>query len=195
MYHVGKSFLIVGQGMTQCLTSARQVCIATWCRHALEGLARPKTGNGSHFLGHVGQILSQQNKLSQVFRHCRSLHIGTSTRPVPANRSHGHVPKLIMCHILETSNTRITSLHTTAVPLGHYCAEGIVIKCSSSFPLCSLDRGLYQLFCDCLSLSVTHTETNRNRKKPKEVKENIFKKHCFPETFRQWQLKWVAQPA
>ena len=47
MYHMGISFLIVGQGMTRCLTSARQVYIATWLRHTLEGLARPKTGNDS----------------------------------------------------------------------------------------------------------------------------------------------------
>lgn len=38
-------------------------------------------------LGHKGQILSQQTKTAKLFRHCRSLHIGTPIKVVPATRS------------------------------------------------------------------------------------------------------------
>lgn len=97
------------------------------------------------FLSHMGQILSQQTRASQLFKHCQSLQIGTSIKPVHANRAYGHVPRLITCKILETSKARITNLSRTAISIGHFCGERTEIKFFFSFPLCLLDRGLLDI--------------------------------------------------
>lgn len=99
-------------------------------------------------LSHRGPILCQQTRISKPFRYCWSLQMGTPIKTVPANRSVWTHSQVNYERILETTKTRITSLHRRANPIGHFCEKGIEIKCSFSF--CLLDRGLYHIFYDFL---------------------------------------------
>lgn len=84
-----------------------------------------------------------------------------------------------MCRILETSNTRITSLCSTAIPIGHFCAEGIEIKC----PFLSLyvywTEGSIR-YSVAVCLCVTDGVTNRNTD-PKRSKNIFFKNTVSPK--------------
>lgn len=108
-----------------------------------QALVRPERGKGPYPSGPAGPDISQQTRTAKLFRHCRSLQIGTPHWVIPANRSLRNHSKLTMCRILESSKTRITSLHSTAIPTGHHCVKGIEMKCSFSFFLRLLGRGLY----------------------------------------------------
>lgn len=143
IYYVGRRFLTVGQDMTQPYMSAQQVCTTTWLRHILRHWLDLREARALTLLGQLGHMLSQQTRTAKLFRHCRSLQIGTPHWVIPANRSLRTHSKLIMCRILESPKTRITSLHSTAIPTGHYCIKGIETKCSVSFFLRLLGRGLY----------------------------------------------------
>ena len=116
------------------------------------------------FLGHMGQILSQQTRASQLFKHCQSLQIGTSIKPVHANRAYGHVPRLITCKILETSKARITNLSRTAISIGHFCAERTEIKFFFFFPFMPIGQRTLRY-----SVAICHCGMERvaNGKRPR----------------------------